>query len=133
MVKKTEASGGKGEEELGIARVLLKKDLFAGIRSADELEALVSRAVATVPKPYAMLLCRLLGYHPMHDQDRAAAFWSEIVAHRADLAKKLGRDVNLRVAAMDLIALGQAPAELGAPIVLGPRVVRKIVKVNEGS
>jgi hypothetical protein len=132
MVKQAEPKSGKGDEELGIARVLLKKDLFAGIRSAEQLEALVTRAVTTVPKPYAMLLCRLLGYHPMHDQDRAAAFWAEIVAHREDLAQRLGREVNLRVAAMDLIALGLAPAELGTPIVLGPRVVRKIVKVNEG-
>ncbi len=119
-------------DELEIAKILLRKDLFAGVRSAAHLETLVSRAVATVPKPYAMILCRLLGYHPMHDEEAARAFFLEVVAHRDDLASRLGRAVHLRVAALDLIALGRAPAGLSGPILIGPLVLQRIVRAAKG-
>jgi len=118
---------GAPEDALAIARVLFRKDLFATTRSDTQLALLVERAVATVPQPYSMLLCRLLGYYPRLRETTSRDLWDHVVAHRVHLATRLGRPVHLRVAALDLIALGEVPDELGAPILLGRQVVRGIL------
>ncbi len=119
--------GDEPAAALDIARILLRKDLFASARTDAQLADLVARAVATVPQAYSMLLCRLLGYYPRLPENESSILWARIVAHRAELAQSLGRPVHLRVAALDLIALDQMPSELGAPILLGPRVLRGLI------
>lgn len=115
-------------EAVDIARILLKKDLFESARTDAQLARLVTRAVAAIPRPYSMLLCRLLGYYPRLAESESSKLWARIVEHRAALAQSLGRPVHLRVAALDLIAQGLMPGELGAPILLGPRVLRGILR-----
>ncbi len=117
------------KDEIAVLRVLLEKDLFSGVRTNEDLEAIFSKAMKTVPKPYALMLCRLLGYHPHNAEKEARAFWVEILAHRGELAEKLGRPVHLRVAALDLISLGRAPSAFGWPILVGPRVLRRVLRV----
>jgi hypothetical protein len=113
--------------ELAVLRALAKNDLFSGVRSQADLDAIFAKAFAAVPKPYALMLCRLLGYHPHNVEKQARAFWVEILAHRELLADKLGRPVHLRVAALDLIALGRAPEGFGWPILVGPRVLKRFL------
>ena len=116
------------EEDLAVIRVLLKNDLFAGVRTQKEFNALFARAVEAVPKPYALLLFRLMGYDPLMKEDKARRFWGEIIAHRAELVSKLGRPVHLRVAALDLVSSGKAPDGLGFPILIGSRLLRRLVR-----
>jgi hypothetical protein len=115
-------------EDLAVIRVLLKNDLFAGVRTQKEFNALFARAVETVPKPYSLLLFRLMGYDPLMKEDKARRFWGDIIAHRAELASKLGRPVHLRVAALDLISNGKGPDGLGFPILIGSRLLRRLVR-----
>jgi len=116
------------EEDLAVIRVLLRNDLFSGVRTQKEFNALFARAVETVPKPYAMMLFRLMGYDPLMKEDKARRFWGEIIAHRAELVSKLGRPVHLRVAALDLVSSGKAPDGLGFPILIGSRLLRRLVR-----
>lgn len=109
-----------------VLSALLKRDLFQSIRGERELAELVRKAVETSPAPYALLLCRLLGCDPRLDEAEARAYWDLVVQRRAELARALGRPVHLRVAALDLVAtLGRTPGDMGAPILVGPRVLRR--------
>jgi hypothetical protein len=125
--------GGDIEQDLAVVRALLKNDLFAGVRTQKEFNALFARAVETVPKPYALLLFRLLGYDPLMKEDKAKRFWGDIISHRADLVAKLGRPVHLRVAAMDLISSGKGPDALGFPILIGSKLLRRLVRALDRS
>lgn len=122
------SSVGNVEEDLAVVRALLKHDLFAGVRTQKEFNALFARAVETVPKPYALLLFRLMGYDPLMKEDKARRFWGEIIAHRAELVSKLGRPVHLRVAALDLVSSGKAPDGLGFPILVSSRILRRLLR-----
>lgn len=126
-----ESQGARNE--IAVLRALIKNDLFAGVRKQEDLEAIFAKAFAAVPKPYALMLCRLLGYHPHNVEKQARAFWVEILAHREELSAKLERPVHLRVAALDLIALGRAPAAFGWPIFVGPRVLKRVLAAIDAS
>jgi len=122
------SAAGNVDQDLAVVRALLKHDLFAGVRTQKEFNALFARAVETVPKPYALLLFRLIGYDPLMKEDKARRLWGEIIAHRAELVSKLGRPVHLRVAALDLVSLGKMPDGLGFPILIGSKLLRRLVR-----
>jgi hypothetical protein len=106
-----------------VLRALLRRDLFVKVRTDLDLSALVRSAITATPKPYGLLLCRLLGHDPRLDEDAAEAYWRQIVEHRRELAKTLGRTVHLRVAALDLVSTGRMPTEFGSPVLVGRRML----------
>jgi diguanylate cyclase (GGDEF)-like protein len=106
----------------------LGADPFVRLRTDRQLDDLVRQAAESSRRPYAALLGRLAGVSARLTEREARAIWEDVVEHRAALARTLGRDVHLRVAALDLVLRGSLPRPLSPPALLPPRTVSRLLR-----
>lgn len=64
---------------------------------------MVSKFARKTQRPFATLLSLLAGTPADLEEDKARSLWLDAVAHRRELAGRLGRAIHLRVAALDLL------------------------------
>lgn len=62
--------------------------------------------------------------HVRYDADRARQLWDDVVRHRSELKEFLGRDVGLRVAAIDYFV--NIARELGSPRVVHVEILEQL-------
>lgn len=62
--------------------------------------------------------------HVRYDADRARHDWQGLIAHREELRDRLGRDVGLRVAAIDYFV--NIVRELGSPRIIHPEILDQL-------
>jgi diguanylate cyclase (GGDEF)-like protein len=111
---------------------LLRDDPFDRLRSDDELDALVRETASKSATPYSDVLRRMLG---MDELEEAAArvFYRRVIEHRRRLSKALGRDVHVRVAALDMLTIGPSTGARrdnrdSRPIMVTPQLLEKALE-----
>src|SRR5256885_4092330 len=106
---------------------LIRDDLFDRVRTESDLTALVDRISSRSATPYSEVVRSILGMERIGEEE-ARELFGRLVEHWRTLSRSLGRVVNVRVAALDLVTMG--PARVGAksearPIVVTPSLLEK--------
>ena len=105
---------------------LIHDDPFDGAITDEELERVVTSFAARNATPYTEVMRRLVGVEDMTEIE-ARAFFRRLLGHRRELVKALGRDVHVRVAALDLLTT--RPVRRGThdshPIIVTPSLLEK--------
>jgi diguanylate cyclase (GGDEF)-like protein len=109
---------------------LLRDDVFDRIHSEVDLDALIVRLAAQSDSPRADVLRRLVGMDDL-PEDNATIILQRIVDHWKRLNTRLGRNVHIRVAALDLLTY--RPARIGVrrdsrPIVVTPSMLERALE-----
>ncbi|MBS2014093.1 MAG: GGDEF domain-containing protein [Deltaproteobacteria bacterium] len=81
---------------------LIHDDPFDRARTDAEIDGVVHAIAARSPSPYREVVRLLAGIDDV-DEGEAALFFERIVEHRRDLSSALGREVHIRVAALDMM------------------------------
>lgn len=81
---------------------LIHDDPFDKTVTDEDIERIVATFAARSLTPYTEVIRRLVGLEDMNEGE-AEAFFRRVLAHRAELAKALGRAVHVRVAALDVL------------------------------
>lgn len=106
---------------------LIRDDLFDRIRTDDELDAVVASLSARSPTPYGDLVRRMIGTE-LAESD-AKAFFRRVLEHRQQLSKALGRTIDVRVAALDLMTAAPGRARHDSrPILVTPSLLEKAIE-----
>jgi len=88
-----------------MVKELLSRDLFSTIRTDRQLSALEKEVTRRHGEPYMHLLNALLGTGSLLTERAARSVWRSIVEHRGRIRGILGRNLPLRAAAIDWLAL----------------------------
>ena len=106
---------------------LIHDDLFERIRSDDELDAAVTRLAAHTVTPFATLVRRMIGTEL--SEAEARSLFRRVLAHRRAMSDALGRVVDVRVAALDLLtASPDEPRRDSQPILVTPALLEKALE-----
>lgn len=82
---------------------------------ADQPALLKSYLDSSIANTFSELMFRLT--HEIYTEEKATELWHQIVKHRADLKKKLDRDVGTLVAALDY--LSNISGDISSPKIMG--------------
>ncbi len=108
---------------------LIRDDLFDRIRSDQEMLALIHELARSSDTPHADLLARMIGLDAL-EEDEAQSFFLRLLDHRRRLSAALGRLVDVRVAALDLLT--SKPAQGGEhatrPILVTPSLIARALE-----
>ncbi len=106
---------------------LIEEDPFRQTRSRRELGRLVESVRAATRCPHAFLVKALLGSGDDLEEDAARQLWRQLVAHRDDLSRQVGRAMPLRAAAIDWLYLHQLEERPIHPLVVSRATLSTVV------
>jgi diguanylate cyclase (GGDEF)-like protein len=106
---------------------LVRDDRFDVILSDAEIEGILVALASRTASPHAELLRRMLGMESL-DEHAARTLLRRILEHRRKLAKALGRDIHVRVAALDLHSMRPARRHDSRPIVLESSLLERALE-----
>ncbi|MCL2777321.1 MAG: GGDEF domain-containing protein [Polyangiaceae bacterium] len=111
------------------ARQILRDNSFDRVASDDELAALVAKFAIITSTPYVEILRRMLGMEQVNER-AARTLFRRVLAHRRRLSKALGRQVHVRVAALDMLSIRTARSKNDTerdslPIVVTPLFIER--------
>ncbi|MCL2722877.1 MAG: GGDEF domain-containing protein [Polyangiaceae bacterium] len=111
------------------ARSVIRDDSFDRVTSDDELTVLVAKFATVTPTPHVEIMRRMLGMEQI-GEPTARTLFRRVLAHRRRMSKALGREVHVRVAALDLLILDGAHRRKeteheSRPIVVTPSLIER--------
>ncbi|MFO0740049.1 MAG: GGDEF domain-containing protein [Labilithrix sp.] len=108
---------------------LIRDDVFDRILDDAELERLVAEKARVTSEPHAEIVRVMLGMNL--SEEEARALFQRAIAHRQEMSRALGRQVHIRVAALDLImsrpASRRSPRE-SRPVMMAPAFLERALE-----
>lgn len=108
---------------------LIRDDVFDRILDDAELERLVAEKARVTGEPHAEIVRVMLGMHL--SEDEACSLFQRAIRHRQEMSRALGRQVHIRVAALDLImsrpASRRSPRE-SRPVMVAPAFLERALE-----
>lgn len=108
---------------------LIRDDVFDRIHDDAELERLVAEKARVTKEPHAEIVRVMLGMNL--SEDEAHALFARVITHRREMSALLGRQVHIRVAALDLImsrpASRRSPRE-SRPVMVAPAFLERALE-----
>lgn len=108
---------------------LIRDDVFDRILDDAELERLVAEKARVTGEPHAEIVRVMLGMNL--SENEARALFQRAIAHRREMSAALGRQVHIRVAALDLImsrpASRRSPRE-SRPVMMAPAFLERALE-----
>jgi diguanylate cyclase (GGDEF)-like protein len=108
---------------------LIRDDMFDRILDDAQLERLVADKARVTGEPHAEIVRVMLGMNL--SEDEARSLFQRAIAHRQEMSRALGRQVHIRVAALDLImsrpASRRSPRE-SRPVMMAPAFLERALE-----
>lgn len=106
---------------------LIRDESFDQFVSDEDIDVMLATLAKASAVPHAELMRRMLGMEELHEQ-AARVLLRRVLDHRRRLSKALGREVHVRVAALDLHSLRPPRRHESRPIVVTSSLVERALE-----